>query len=78
MKEDPKVKGFTKGWNSYWITDQTQPTWFNLRGEEYSAQLDYFINSIKDANTININSFRQSLYTDEVIEMLKQDSVDIS
>ena len=74
MKEDPKVKGLTKGWNSCWITDQTNPVWFNLRGEEYSAQLDYFINSIKNEDIDNINSFNKAIETDEAIEMLQVDS----
>jgi len=74
LKEDPKVKGLTKGWNSCWITDQTNPVWFNLRGEEYSAQLDYFINSIKNEDIDNINSFNKAIETDEAIEMLQVDS----
>ena len=78
LNEKPAKKQFMKGWNSYWITDQAHPVWFNLRGEEYSAQLDYFIKSIKNNNMNNINSFKESLYTDELIEMLINDSVKIS
>jgi len=74
LKEDQKVKGLIKGWNSFWITDQTEPVWFNLRGEEYSAQLDYFINRIKHLDIDNINSFNNAIKTDEVIEMLRVDS----
>ena len=39
--------------NNFWITDQTKPVWFNLRGEEYSEQLDYFINCIAE-NSVEI------------------------
>jgi len=78
LKEDPSVKGFNKGWNSFWLTDQTQPVSFNLRGEEYSAQLDYFIRSIKEKNIDNINSFKESLLTDKAIEMLRQDVGSVS
>ena len=74
LKEDPKVERFTQGWNSFWITDQTKPVWFNLRGEEYSSQLDYFIQSIKKQDIDNINSFKKSLKTDYVIEMLREDA----
>lgn len=74
LKDDSKVEGFSKGWNSFWITDQTSPVWFNLRGEEYSSQLDYFIQSIKDQDTDNINSFNKSLETDQVIEKLRRDA----
>ncbi len=74
LKDDPQKDGFEKGWNSFWITDQTAPVWFNLRGEEYSAQVDYFINKVKGKNTDNINSFEVSLETDKVIEMLRNDA----
>jgi scyllo-inositol 2-dehydrogenase (NADP+) len=32
------------GWTVKYTTDLTQPVWFYLRGEEYSAQIDYFVN----------------------------------
>ena len=75
LKEDPKKEGFEQGWNSFWITDQTEPVWFNLRGEEYSAQVDYFINMVQENNTDTINSFAVSLETDKVIEMLRKDAM---
>lgn len=76
LKENPKIEGFKKGWNSFWITDQTKPVWFNLRGEEYSAQLDYFINCIKNKRLDNINSFSSAFETDKVINMLRKDAED--
>jgi len=74
LKEDPKEGGLKQGWNSCWITDQTEPVWFNLRGEEYSAQVDYFIHKIEEKNTDTINSFEISLETDRIIELLKKDT----
>jgi hypothetical protein len=35
------------GWNVRYTTDLTEAVWFYLRGEEYSAQIDYFVQSIK-------------------------------
>jgi len=74
LKDDPKMGGFIKGWNSFWITDQTNPVWFNLRGEEYSFQLDHFINSIKENNVSNLNSFHDALKTEETIAMLRENA----
>ena len=36
-----------KGWNFYYLTDFTPQVFFNLRGEEYSMETDYFIQHIK-------------------------------
>ena len=36
------------GWNVRYTTDLTEPVWFYLRGEEYSAQLDYFVRCIEE------------------------------
>ena len=74
LKDDPEKDGLEQGWNSFWITDQTEPVWFNLRGEEYSAQVDYFICKVKEKNTDTVNSFEVSLETDRVIEMLRKDA----
>lgn len=74
LKEDPQQDGFKQGWNSFWITDQTAPVWFNLRGEEYSGQVDYFIKKIREKNTDTVNSFEVSLETDKVIDMLRIDA----
>ncbi len=32
--------GYEQGWNVRYTTDLTEPVWFYLRGEEYSAQID--------------------------------------
>ncbi len=74
LKDDPEKDGLEQGWNSFWITDQTEPVWFNLRGEEYSAQVDYFICKVKEKNTDTVNSFEVSRETDRVIEMLRKDA----
>jgi hypothetical protein len=57
-----------------YITDLAIPVNFYLRGEEYSAQLDYFIECIKDKRQVIYNSFEQALYTDLVIEMIVKDA----
>ena len=62
-----------KGWNIFYTTDVTQPVDFYLRGEEYSAQIEYFIEGIKEQRTENVSSFESAHQTDTLIEMLVQD-----
>jgi predicted dehydrogenase len=68
-------EGYQPGWNVRYTTQLTQPVWFYLRGEEYSAQLDYFIKCIQDKNTDkNVNSFKSAAVTDRVISWIIADA----
>lgn len=71
LKEDNKKEDLNKGWTIKYITDLAIPVSFYLRGEEYSAQIDYFIDAVKNKKTGLINTFEQALLTDQTIEMLK-------
>lgn len=63
------------GWNSRYTTDLTESVWFYLRGEEYSAQLDYFVKCIEEKRAhFNVNSFQDALMTDKVISMMIADA----
>ncbi|MCU0857945.1 MAG: Gfo/Idh/MocA family oxidoreductase [Pontiellaceae bacterium] len=73
LKEENASEGLSKGWSIKYITDLALPVNFYLRGEEYSAQVDYFIENVKNRTPGNINTFEQALYTDSVIEMLIKD-----
>jgi len=64
-----------KGWNLRYVTDLSQDVWFYLRGEEYSAQIDHFIQCIKTNNRDNINSFASALQTDNIVNLLKNDAM---
>jgi predicted dehydrogenase len=66
--------GYVKGWNIRYTTELTQPVWFYLRGEEYSAQLDYFVRSIASGERTNINSFASAAQTDLVLAMVLEDA----
>ena len=68
------IEGYGKGWNVRYTTELTEPVWFYLRGEEYSAQLDYFVKAVEAKTAVNINSFRSAAETDAVIDMLIADS----
>ena len=65
---------YKAGWNVRYTTELTQPVWFYVRGEEYSAQLDYFVRCIKSGQSDNVNSFASAVMTDSVITMLINDA----
>jgi hypothetical protein len=75
LKEENKKEGLAKGWNVKYITDLALPVNFYLRGEEYSAQIDYFIENVKMGKVGDINTFEEGLYTDKVSQMLINDSI---
>ena len=66
--------GYQLGWNVRYTTDLTEPVWFYVRGEEYSAQLDYFVRCIKERRTENVNSFESAAVTDKVLAMMITDA----
>lgn len=67
--------GYQKGWNVKYTTDLTEPVWFYIRGEEYSAQLDYFARCVEAGRfEDNVNSFADAVMTDRVISMMIADA----
>jgi len=72
LKEEKAFENYVKGWNVKYITDLTEGVDFYLRGEEYSAQLDYFIKSCLGKVPNSINTFQSAWYTDRAIEMIKK------
>lgn len=74
LRDGDRFGELTAGWNILYTTDLTKPVGFYLRGEEYSAQLDYFVESIKKNSTDNVNSFASALQTDITIDRLINDA----
>ena len=74
LKENNPAENLGKGWTIKYITDLAIPVQYYLRGEEYSAQLENFINCIKNKKQSDFNTFEQGLYTDKVIELIIGDS----
>jgi predicted dehydrogenase len=74
LREANKQEGFEKGWNTRYITDFAIPVDFYLRGEEYSAQIDNFVDCVKNKKQSEYNTFEQGLYTDKVVEMIIADA----
>lgn len=63
-----------KGWNTRYTTELTGEVWYYLRGEEYSAQIDHFIQSIKSGCHDTRSTFRSALEADLVAAMMIQDA----
>lgn len=63
-----------EGWKVSYTTGLTRPVRYYVRGEEYSAQLDYFIDCIERGEKRNVNSFAAALETDLVLDMLQRDA----
>jgi len=74
LKEANKKEGLDKGWTMKYITDFAIPVNFYLRGEEYSAQIDNFVDCIVNKKQSAYNTFEQGLYTDKVVEMIVEDA----
>ena len=54
-----------------YTTELTEDPWFYLRGEEYSHQLDQFIQAVAHGTTPAVeNDFRSAAVTDKAIAMI--------
>lgn len=74
LRKEAQVDGYEPGWTIRYITDLQEPVWYYLRGEEYSAQMDAFIGSIKNGSLQGENSFSSAYDTDRVIDQILQAS----
>jgi len=74
FKDSNFPAGYSKGWNVKYVTDLTEEVGFYLRGEEYSAQIDYFIKAASGKAPNNINTFESAWYTDRAISIIKNSS----
>jgi predicted dehydrogenase len=74
LRSAPKdIEGYVSGWNVRYTTDLTQPVWFYVRGEEYSAQIDHFVQCIK-TGTAAISNFRTASDASLVAAMVREDA----
>jgi predicted dehydrogenase len=74
LKEANPERGFDKGWNTRYITDFARSVRFYLRGNEFTSQLDYFIDCIEGKQSENVASFAEGLKTDIVMEEITKDA----
>jgi len=72
FNNDTCPAGYSKGWTVKYVTDLTEEVDFYLRGEEYSAQIDYFINAVKGKVKNDINTFESAWITDKSLNLIRQ------
>jgi predicted dehydrogenase len=70
LKEGDRNENLDKGWTTKYITEFALPVNYHLRGEEYSAQIDYFVDCVINKKQGSVNTFEQGQYTDRIIEMI--------
>jgi scyllo-inositol 2-dehydrogenase (NADP+) len=70
--------GVPEGWSVRYTTDLTQEVWYYLRGEEYSAQIDYFVQSCATRRLDGENNFASALLADRVVAMILAESQGVS
>lgn len=67
LKNENPEYGFHKGWNTRYITDFAKSVRFYVRGNEFTHQLDYFIDNIRNINKNNISGFAEAFKTDRIM-----------
>ncbi len=67
-------EGYKHGWNVRYTTELTEPVGFYLRGEEYTAQIEHFVERIQNRSVEGINTFESAAETDRVIAMMIADA----
>jgi len=72
LREGAGIETYAPGWTIRYITDLQAPVGFYLRGEEYSAQLDAFVDAITRGTAALENSFASAAETDEVIGRIQK------
>ena len=66
--------GYRAGWNVRFTTELTEPVWFYLRGEEYSAQIESFVDQIEAGREDGVHGFAAAATTDRSIAMMVADA----
>jgi predicted dehydrogenase len=75
LRDDASLPpGYEPGWNVRYTTELTEPVWFYLRGEEYSAQVNHFFKRIGEGRLDGLNGFDSAALTDGVIAMMLADA----
>lgn len=74
LRAVPKeLRGYREGWNVKYTTELTEGVRFNLRGEEYTAQIDDFVGAVRDGRQQSPNGFAAAAETDRTIGMMLAD-----
>jgi predicted dehydrogenase len=70
LRSGAEYEQYPAGWTIRYITDLQSPVGYYLRGEEYSAQIDSFVEAIQAGNFKPENSFASAAQTDNIIDQI--------
>jgi scyllo-inositol 2-dehydrogenase (NADP+) len=71
---EPVEPHYNAGWNVRYTTELTKPVWFYVRGEEYSSQIDHFVQCIR-TGAAAISNFRSASDTSLIAQRMRADAV---
>jgi predicted dehydrogenase len=72
LRGGAEVEGYPAGWTTRYITELQEPVAFYLRGEEYSAQIDAFVDAAERGTSDHENSFASAYQADRTIELIQR------
>ena len=78
LRHGAEFERYPSGWTIRYITDLQAPVKFYLRGEEYSAQIDAFVDAVERGAPDHENSFESAYETDRVIDLITRAGQDRS
>jgi len=74
LRNADKTGRFSQGWNIRYLPELARSVRFNIRGTEFTAQLDHFIDCIVGRSDRNACTFADALRTDRVMGRIQSDS----
>ncbi len=72
LRAGAEFEGYAAGWTTRYITELQEPVAFYLRGEEYSAQIDAFVDAAERGTSDHENSFASAWQADRTIELIQR------
>ncbi|WP_319405960.1 Gfo/Idh/MocA family oxidoreductase [uncultured Desulfosarcina sp.] len=78
LKEDQPQIGFHEGWNTRYITDFARSVRVYVRGNEFTRQLDYFVDAILERKVDNPAGFSEGHETDVLMDKITIDAASVA
>ena len=72
--DEPFREGFHKGWNTRYITDIAESVRIYVRGNEFTRQLDYFVDCILRQQPAARSDFEEAFKTDVLMDKITRNA----
>jgi predicted dehydrogenase len=72
LRAGEQFEEYGPGWTCRYITELQAPTAYYLRGEEYTAQIDAFVEAIERGIADHENSFASASEADRVVDLVQR------